>query len=53
MVLIPKGKNEELDISKARPICLIDNIGKYLEKILVERIEKWNISMREDARLEP
>lgn len=41
MVLIPKGKSEELDIPKARSICLIDNIGKYLEKILVERIEKW------------
>lgn len=41
LVLIPKGKNEEVEIPKARPICLINNIGKYLEKILVDRIEKW------------
>lgn len=38
LVLIPKAKKDESDIPKARPICLIDDIGKYLEKIIVERI---------------
>lgn len=41
LVLIPKGKQDEAEIPKARPICLIDDVGKYLEKIIVERIENW------------
>lgn len=41
LVLIPKGKQEDLDIPKARPICLIDDIGKYLERIIVDRIDTW------------
>lgn len=39
LVLIPKGKQDEAEIPKARPICLIDDIGKYLEKIIVERVD--------------
>lgn len=41
LVLIPKAKNDESDTPKARPICLIDDIGKCLEKIIVERIGNW------------
>lgn len=41
LVLIPTGKTEDQKIPKARPICLIDDIGKGLERIIVERIEKW------------
>lgn len=41
LVLIPKGKNDKLDIPKARSICLIDDIAKCLGKIIVERIEGW------------
>ncbi|XP_025271322.1 uncharacterized protein LOC112639962 [Camponotus floridanus] len=45
LVLIPKGKIEEQRIPKARPICLIDDIGKGLERIIVERIENWTQEM--------
>lgn len=31
---IPKGKQDEAELPKARPICLIDDIGKYLERII-------------------
>jgi len=41
LVLIPKGKQDEADIPKARPICLIDDVGKYLERIIGERIGNW------------
>lgn len=41
LVLIPKGKVDEQEIPKARPICLIDDVGKGLERIIVERIENW------------
>lgn len=41
LVLIPKAKNDVSETPKARPICLIDDIGKCLEKIIVERIEHW------------
>lgn len=40
-MLIPKGKSDESDIPEARPICLIDDIEKCLQKIIVERIEDW------------
>lgn len=39
LVLIPKVKNDTSNIPKARPICLIDDIGKYFERIIVGRIE--------------
>jgi len=41
LVLIPKAKSEEQEIPKARPICLIDDVGKFLERIIVQRIEHW------------
>jgi len=41
LVLIPKGKQDEAEIPKARPICLIDDVGKYLERIIGERIDNW------------
>lgn len=41
LVLIPKGKVKDQEIPKARPICLINDIGKGLERIIVGRIEKW------------
>lgn len=40
LVLIPKAVKES-EIPRARPICLIDDIGKCLERIIVERIESW------------
>lgn len=41
LVLIPKGENDDSDIPKARPICLLDDIGKCLKKVIVDRIEDW------------
>lgn len=41
LVLIPKGKQDEAELPKAKPICLMDDIGKYLESIIVDRIETW------------
>lgn len=40
LTLIPKG---ELNIRspKVRPICLLAELGKILERILVDRIEQW------------
>lgn len=45
LVLIPKGKIEEQKVRKARPICLIDDVGKGLERVIVERIERWTDEM--------
>lgn len=40
LALIPKG---ELDLTcpKVRPICLLNELGKILERILVQRLEMW------------
>lgn len=39
LVLIPKSEQKANQIPKARPICLINNIGKCFERILMERIK--------------
>lgn len=39
LVLIPKGVQE--GNIKARPICLIKEIAKILERVIVQRIEEW------------
>lgn len=41
LVLIPKGENRMGVAPKVRPICLLDNIGKAFERILVERMLHW------------
>ncbi|XP_029673046.1 uncharacterized protein LOC115241425 [Formica exsecta] len=44
LVLIPKGDSQEMDtlaLPKVRPICLINEIAKAFERILVERISSW------------
>lgn len=40
LTLIPKGT---LDVTypKVRPICLLGELGKILERILVNRMEQW------------
>lgn len=43
LVLIPKG-SEIADVSalpRARPICLLEETGKILERILVQRMQSW------------
>lgn len=41
LVLIPKEGKFDQELPKARPICLINDIGKGFERILVNRILKW------------
>lgn len=46
LVLIPKASNSNSglpapDVPKARPICLLDELGKTFERILAERIHLW------------
>lgn len=38
-MLIPKRKNSAAGgIIRARPICLLDNIGKLIERIIADRL---------------
>lgn len=46
LVLIPKASNPGtgpliLDIPKARPICLLNELGKTFERVLAKRIQQW------------
>lgn len=41
LVLIPKETKANQELPKARPICLINDIGKGFKRILVERINRW------------
>ncbi|KMQ88867.1 reverse transcriptase [Lasius niger] len=42
LTLIPKGEtSQDGEIPKARPICLLDETGKILERIIVNRLTKW------------
>jgi len=47
LVLIPKEMPVDLRNPKVRPIYLLDEVGKILETILVERIRGW---MRENPK---
>lgn len=49
LVLIPKASNPNAglpisDIPKARPICLLDELGKTFERVLADRIHQWQVS---------
>lgn len=39
LVLIPKGVQTANQVPKARPICLLNNIGKCFERILLEHLK--------------
>jgi len=41
LVLIPKGSPNVSSEIKARPICLLDDIGKTLERVIADRINRW------------
>ncbi|KMQ85315.1 reverse transcriptase [Lasius niger] len=46
LVLIPKANSPNAglpvaDVPKARPICLLDELGKTFERVLAERIHLW------------
>lgn len=38
MVLLPKGGRDPSDPSAYRPLCLLDEVGKLMERVLVERL---------------
>lgn len=41
LVLIPKGTSVGDDIPKARPICLLNEIGKLFERVLAKRLKEF------------
>lgn len=41
LVLISKESVDSCAIPKARPICLLDEIGKVYEKIILQRVTDW------------
>lgn len=41
LVLIPKGPLDPAGEIKVRPICLLDEVGKILERVLADRINNW------------
>ncbi|KMQ94772.1 reverse transcriptase [Lasius niger] len=52
LVLIPKAGNvnaglQVSDAPKARPICLLDELGKTFERVLAERIHLWQANNRD------
>lgn len=49
LVLIPKGGDNNQLIPKSRPICLLDEIGKLLERLIVSRIDDWMESRYNDG----
>jgi len=51
LVLIPKGKIET-EIPKTRPICLLNEVAKLFERILVDRLVTW-MEDHEEASLNP
>ena len=40
MVLIPKVERDTINPSNYRPISLLENIGKILERIINERLQR-------------
>lgn len=41
LVLIPKGQITAASVTKARPICLLDELGKTLERVIALRVNRW------------
>ncbi|EFN82526.1 Putative 115 kDa protein in type-1 retrotransposable element R1DM, partial [Harpegnathos saltator] len=41
LVFVPKGGAEPAGPLRARPICLLNEIGKIFERVLVGRVERW------------
>lgn len=41
LVLIPKGVAADDSPLKARPICLLDELGKAFERVIATRIQDW------------
>lgn len=50
LILIPKGEDPEHP--KMRPICLLPEISKMFEKVIVDRITAW-MEEHPDAQLSP
>ncbi|KMQ90925.1 reverse transcriptase [Lasius niger] len=41
LVLIPKGVAANDSLLKARPICLLDELGKAFERVIAARMQDW------------
>lgn len=41
LVLIPKIGNTAEGLPKCRPICLISEVGKILERLIADRMKRW------------
>lgn len=52
LVLIPKAQTSESQIPKARPICLLNEVGKIFERVLVNRLTNF-MNNEESAQLSP
>lgn len=50
LVVIPKVGEIQPGIPKVRPICLLSEVGKALERILANRLKEW-MKDNENARL--
>ena len=48
IVLIPKGERNTTNPGNYRPISLLENRRKILERIIKERLQSNNYSMREN-----
>lgn len=48
LVLIPKGGETQDGLPKARPICLLDEVGKSFERIIANRMHEWMAKRQEE-----
>lgn len=50
LVLIPKAAQLSVDdLPKVRPICLLNELGKALERIIADRLKHWMNTHQEAA----
>lgn len=50
LALIPKGAEILPDKIKARPICLLNEVGKIFERVIANRINEWMENGNDEAR---
>lgn len=48
LVLILKGGETQDGLPKARPICLLDEVGKSFERIIANRMHEWMAKRQEE-----
>lgn len=50
LILIPKGTPSEDEVPKTRPICLLMDVAKLLERIIASKMNAW-MDVSEDVAL--